>query len=89
MKEESLSNKMIDQQFASLKKIDGEIAETEKNKKKLKKKIASESAAEDYKRSASFSSSSLSEKSRKLIRLKIFSVFSEKNIRELYEYETA
>jgi hypothetical protein len=57
--------------------------------KKLKKEIADESPAENYKRSASFSSSSLSEKSRKLIKSKISPIFLEKNIRKLYEYETA
>jgi hypothetical protein len=56
---------------------------------KLKKKIADESLTENHKRNASFSSSSLSEKPRKLIKSKIFSIFSEKNIRELYKYETA
>jgi hypothetical protein len=55
---------------------------------KLKKEIAGESLAEDYKRSASFSSSSLGERLRKLIKSKIFPIFSGKNIRELYEYET-
>jgi hypothetical protein len=55
----------------------------------LKKEIAGESPAENYKRNASFSSSSLSEKSRKLIRSKISPIFSEKSIRKLYEYETA
>jgi hypothetical protein len=55
----------------------------------LKKEIAGESPAEDYKRNTSFSLSSFNERFRKLIRLKISSIFSEKNIRELYKYETA
>jgi hypothetical protein len=57
--------------------------------KELKKKIANESPAKNYKRSALFSSSSLNEKLKKLIRPKIFPIFLKKNIRELYEYETA
>jgi hypothetical protein len=56
---------------------------------KLKKEIADESPAENYKRNTSFSSSSFNEKSRKLIKSKIFPIFSKKNIRELYEYEMA
>jgi hypothetical protein len=55
----------------------------------LKKEIAGESPAENYKRSASFSSSSLSERSRKLIRPKIIPIFLRKSMRELYEYEAA
>jgi hypothetical protein len=57
--------------------------------KELKKEIANESLIKDYKRDASFSSSFLSERSRKLIKSKISPIFSKKNIRELYEYETA
>jgi hypothetical protein len=56
---------------------------------KLKKEIADESPAENYKRSASFSSSSFDERSRKLIKSKIFPIFLKKNIRELYEYAAA
>jgi hypothetical protein len=54
----------------------------------LKKEIAGESFAKNYKRSASYSSSSLSERFKKLIRSKIFPIFSGKNIQKLYEYKT-
>jgi hypothetical protein len=55
--------------------------------KKLKKEIAGEFFAKNYKNNASYSSSSLNEKSKKLIKSKIFPIFLKKNIRELYEYE--
>jgi hypothetical protein len=55
---------------------------------KLKKEIANESLTENYKYSVSFSSSSLSERFRKLIKSKISPIFLRKSIRELYEYET-
>jgi hypothetical protein len=57
--------------------------------KELKKEIVNESPTKNHKRSTSFLSSSFGEKSRKLIRSKIFPIFLRKNIRKLYEYETA
>jgi hypothetical protein len=88
VEEESLSDKAINQQFVSLKE---QMVRQRKLKEieELKKKFAGESPAENYKRNASFSSSFFSEKFRKLIKSKISPVFLEKNIRKLYEYETA